>query len=159
MKTRILAAVLFLCLPLAALGQQAKAPSASHIQAAEELFATMKMEELMSQAIDSMLEAQMAQNPEMRKVEDVLRDFLNKYSSWKALKEPLTAIYVETFTEAELREINAFYRTPTGQKAVTVMPALFQKAAAMGQELAQEHIGELQEAAKKKLAEDGEKKP
>jgi hypothetical protein len=155
MKTRILAAVLFLCLPLAALGAP---PAASHTRAAEELFATMKIEALMNQTIDTVIKAQLAQSPEMRKVEGVLRDFFTKYMSWKTIKPQMTALYTATFTEAELREINAFYRTPTGQKAITAMPALVQQGAAIGQKLVQDHIGELQANIQAKLKADGAKK-
>lgn len=74
--TKVIAAVLFLCLPLAALGAP---PTASHAKAAEELFATMKMETLMNQTVDTVIKAQIAQNPDMKKVEGVLRDFFSKY--------------------------------------------------------------------------------
>jgi hypothetical protein len=154
--TKVIAAVLFLCLPLAALGAP---PTGSHTKAAEDLFLTMKLETLMTQTVDTMIKAQVAQNPEMKKVEGVLREFFTKYMGWKTLKPPMIAIYTETFTEAELREINAFYRTPTGQKAITVMPALIQKGAAIGQKLVQDHIGELQANIQAKLKADGAKKP
>ena len=76
---------------------------------------------------------------------------------WDALKPQLVAIYTEAFTEAELREITAFYKTPAGQKAVTVMPELMQKGMTMGQKAVQDHLPELQEAIQKKLKEDEEK--
>jgi uncharacterized protein len=155
MRIKIIAAVLFLCLPLAALGAP---PAASHTKAAEELFQTMKLEALMAQTVDTMIKAQVAQNPDMKKVEGVLRDFFTKYMGWKTLKPSMIAIYTETFTEAELREINAFYRTPTGQKAITAMPVLVQKGAAIGQKLVQDHIGELQANIQAKMKADGAKK-
>jgi hypothetical protein len=154
MKLRILIVVLCLFVPLAA---RAGEPSPSHVQAAEDLFRTMKFDTLMDQAIDTILKAQAEQKPELAKVQDVVRPFLAKYMSWDALKPQLVAIYTDTFTEAELREVNAFYKTPTGQKAITAMPALMQKGMAIGQKAVQDHIGELQDAIQKKLKEDEEK--
>jgi hypothetical protein len=87
-------------------------PPPSHAQAAEELFRTMKIDTLMDQGIDTLVKAQVQQKPDLAAVEDVLRQFLGKYMRWDALKPQLVAIYTEAFTEAELREITAFYKTP-----------------------------------------------
>lgn len=46
------------------------------------------------------------------------------------------AIYARHFTAAEMKEITAFYRTPTGAKALTVMP---QAVAELGPAM-QQHI-------------------
>lgn len=154
MKLRTLIVVLCLFVPLAA---RAGEVSPSHAQAAEELFRTMKFDTLLDQTIDTILKAQMAQKPELAKVQDVVRPFLAKYMSWESLKPQLVAIYTDAFTERELREINAFYKTPTGQKTITAMPALFQKGMAIGQKAVQDHLPELQEAIQKKLKEDEEK--
>ena len=39
-------------------------------------------------------------------------------------------LYDKTFSEAELRQMVAFYRTPVGRKSIEVMPSLMQEAAA-----------------------------
>jgi hypothetical protein len=155
MKLRILIVALCLFVPLAARAGEA---SPSHIQAAEELFRTMKIDILLDQTIDTILKAQVAQNPDLANVQDVIRQFLGKYMSWEVLKPQMVAIYTDAFTEAELREVNAFYNTPTGQKAITVLPGLMQKGMAIGQKTMQEHLPELQEEIQKKLKE-GEEKP
>lgn len=152
----VLVAAFCLLVPSAALAGQ---PSPSHVQAAEELFRTMKIDTLLDQGIDTLVKAQVQQNPDLADFEDVLRQFLGKYMRWDALKPQLVAIYTEAFTEAELREITAFYKTPAGQKAVTVMPELMQKGMAIGQKAVQDHIGELKEAVEKKMKEGEEKKP
>jgi hypothetical protein len=38
-------------------------------------------------------------------------------------------LYDKTFSEAELRQMVAFYRTPVGRKSIEVMPSLMQEAA------------------------------
>jgi len=137
---------------------QAAEPSPGHVQAVEELLRTTKMDTLLDQTIDSVVKAQVAQNPDLAKVEDVMRHFMAKYMSWESLKPQMMALYMDTFTEQELREINAFYKTPTGQKTLTAMPGLFQKGMAIGQKAVQDHLPELQEAIQKKLKEgEGEK--
>jgi uncharacterized protein len=45
---------------------------------------------------------------------------------WDEVKPKLAKLYADTFTEAELREIIAFYETPAGQKAVAKLPVLTQ---------------------------------
>lgn len=44
--------------------------------------------------------------------------------SWSRLQEPLIRLYMQTFTEADTRELVAFYKTPVGQKMLTGLPAL-----------------------------------
>jgi len=47
----------------------------------------------------------------------------------KALIEVLVDIYKEAFSPKELRDLIAFYKTTTGQKAVDVMPGVMTKIA------------------------------
>jgi len=49
------------------------------------------------------------------------------------LVDAMAAVYAITFTPAELRDITAFYKTPTGQKIVEKTPALAQQSMAAGQ--------------------------
>ena len=56
------------------------------------------------------------------------RGFFTQNFKWDDVKPKLAKLYADAFTEAELREIIAFYETPTGQKAVARLPALTQEA-------------------------------
>ena len=52
------------------------------------------------------------------RVEKKLREFLNDQTGMAKLSEEVIfRVYDSTFTETELREVIAFYRTPTGRKA------------------------------------------
>ena len=42
-------------------------------------------------------------------------------------------LYVKEFTEDELKELLAFWRTPTGQKAMKTLPSIMQQGGAIGQ--------------------------
>lgn len=136
--------------------QPALADVQSHKKAAEELLEVMKVQETFEQSIDEMLKVQLKANPGMEAFEPVLRKFFKKYMGWKTLKGDLVKLYLEEFSEKELRELVAFYRTKIGQKAATRMPALMSKGAEIGQNRVQEHMPELmqmmQEAAQKKQA-------
>ena len=53
-------------------------------------------------------------------------------------------MYADAFTAQELRDINAFYQTPTGKKTIKVIPELMSKGAQIGMERVQENAAELQ---------------
>ncbi|NIS95288.1 MAG: DUF2059 domain-containing protein, partial [Nitrosopumilaceae archaeon] len=85
--------------------------------------------------------------------EDILQNFYNKYSNWDVVKEEVLKMYTETFTEKELKELTAFYKSPTGQKALSEMPPLMVKTIALGQKNIEKHLPELQAEIEKRRAE------
>ena len=58
----------------------------------------------------------------------------NTEIKWDEIKPKLVDIYVKEFSEQELKELLAFYQTPTGKKSLVKLPALFQQGAAIGQQ-------------------------
>lgn len=120
------------------------ATSETHRKAANELLDTMDLNTLLSSSIDSMMQLQLSQNPSLQPFEKIMRVFFSKYMSGESLREEFLEIYVEAFTEKELKEINAFYSTPTGKKTLKETPDLMSKGAALGQKRLQENISELQ---------------
>ena len=155
MRHRVLA-LLTLAFALA-VSAQAQTPSASHAAAVRELFQVMDLATTTNQAVDVVLKTQIESNPQLKQFEDVMRTFLTKYLSWNNLESQMVQMYAETFTEPEVRELLAFYRTPLGKKTVAKMPELMQKGAALGQKAVQDHLPELQEAIAKKMQESGGK--
>ena len=153
MKNRVLV-LLALTFTLVAGASAQQQPSASHRQAVEELLKVMNISKALDQSREVMIKSQIAANPQLAPVEDVMRQFMTKYLSWEAVKPGMVQMYAETFTEPEVRELTTFYRTPLGQKTVTKMPELFQKSAALGQKVLQEHLPELQAAIAKKMKEN-----
>jgi len=116
----------------------------SHRAAATELFAVLNMEATLAQAIETSLQSQVTANPALRELVPVMRDFLARYMSFESLREPLTQLYVDRFSELELRQLTAFYRTPMGARSLQELPTLMQRSAAIGAARVQENIGELQ---------------
>jgi uncharacterized protein len=116
-----------------------------HRQAVTRLFELTHMQRLIEDSVDGVLNLQIAQNPALAEHRDALRAFLEKYIGWQALKEDLTAMYLQAFTEAELDAMNAFYSSPTGQKVLQRLPELVQQRNQLAMQRLQEHIGELQQ--------------
>lgn len=123
-----------------------RADEKSHRQAAEQLLGMMNMDKLLSDSLDQMLQMQIKQNPAIAPYEPQMRAFFNKYMSWASLKEDMVKIYMDEFSEEELKELLAFYQTPIGRKTIQKMPSLLAKGAELGQQRVQQHLPELQQA-------------
>lgn len=120
----------------------------SHYLAAEKLLLTINTKSSLEQSISMMLKLQTDANPQMKQKEEQLKGFFTKYLGWEALKDELVALYTNEFSEAELKDLTAFYNTPTGKKISSKQGILMQKGATIGQEKVKLHMGELQEIFK-----------
>lgn len=121
------------------------ADNASHVQQVETLFKLTQMEKKVNESIDSILQLQLGQNPQLASREQAMRAFFEKYIGWAALKNDITAMYLRTFSEDELKKINDFYITPAGQKVITALPGLVQERNQLAMMRLQQNIGELQQ--------------
>ena len=118
--------------------------NATHIQQVETLFKLTQMEKKVNESIDSIMQLQLGQNPQLASREQAIRAFFEKYIGWGALKSDITAMYVRTFSEGELKAINDFYITPAGQKVINALPGLVQERNQLAMMRLQQNIGELQ---------------
>ncbi|MDG2223389.1 MAG: DUF2059 domain-containing protein [Rubripirellula sp.] len=121
-----------------------------HTAAVQDFFEVMKMKENADRTIDQMLSMQVKQQPQLAAFQDVMKTFLRKYVSYDATKDDLMKLYRDAFSEEEIRELTAFYRTPIGQKAISKLPALTAASAQMGMNRVQANMGELQQAIAKR---------
>ena len=117
--------------------------TASHKQAAKDLLQVAGAGRAIEAGASAMIDAQVKANPAIEPYRDVMIEWIRKYITYEALEPRLIDLYTEAFTEAELQEILTFYKTPVGQKALNQLPALMQKGAMLGAELAQQHKDEL----------------
>lgn len=115
----------------------------SHQKAIEDFLIVMNMESLMSQTIQQLVNVQIQRNQKLAPFKRTMLTFFTKYLGWAIVKDEVISIWKNTFIETEIRELTAFYRTPTGQKALKVMPALTAKGAQIGQQRVQQHLSEL----------------
>ncbi|MEZ0259817.1 MAG: DUF2059 domain-containing protein [Alphaproteobacteria bacterium] len=125
------------CVFVATLGAgAARADEASHRKAAEDVLIASDSDKNYEKSFLIGFNAQMKHLPP--EVQKVGLDFSKKYMSWDSVKGDIVKLYIDHFTEEELKEIKAFYRSPVGKKTVTLMPALM----AMGMETVQRRIDE-----------------
>ena len=67
-----------------------------------------------------MLEKQLAAAPECAEHRSELEKFYLETFGFSGMKEDLIRLYAAEYTEAELRELEKFYRTELGKKSVAV---------------------------------------
>lgn len=133
----------------------AEQDASSHREATIDLLKVMQTERNMQLGADLMIDTQIQANPILGPYKDVLEQWTKQFISWDALGDRLVAMYMEAFSETEVRELTAFYRTETGQKALNTLPGLMQQAVQLGTTAAQEHTSELEQMIKRKAAELG----
>jgi hypothetical protein len=112
---------------------------------AEILLTTLELDKAFEQTAIQMIDAQVKQNPSLAPFKQVMLRFFSKYMNYDSLKPEMVEIYSEAFTASELKEIVAFYKTPTGRKSIKKMPELMAKGGQMGAQRVQDNIQELQE--------------
>ena len=133
----------------------AAADEKSRRKAAEDLLLGMKMDKQLQHATDQMLDLQVKTNPQLAQYRGAMKKFFDKYMSWDTLKDEMIGIYAEAFTEEELNEISAFYKTPAGKKVIEKMPELMTKGMQLGARRVQMNQAELQ----RMIEEERNKKP
>jgi uncharacterized protein len=72
------------------------------------------------------------------------RNFFQENFNWEVMKPKLAKLYSDNFTDAELRDMIAFYQTPTGQKTISKMPVLMQQSLVMSMNGVQANMPEFQ---------------
>lgn len=114
------------------------------VAAANELLSALNMDKLMSESIEQMLNLQVQQNPKIAPYKVEMRKFFAKHLAWNSLKGEFVKMYADEFTEKELKDLTAFYKTPTGLKALQKMPGLMAKGAQIGQKRVEDNRSELE---------------
>lgn len=71
--------------------------------------------------------------------------------------DDMAAIYANTFSAEEMRQVAAFYRTPVGQRFLDKVPEILQQSMALGQTFAQRLLQDFQKAVTDELRNRGHK--
>jgi uncharacterized protein len=145
MRRLLTALFLLTAVPHAAAAQAGEPPSAARLTAARTLLGQLDMQGTLDASIESSISAQTEANPTLRPYEGVMRSFMRKYMSWEAIGEQIVLIYADSFTEAELGDLIAFYQTPTGQKVARLTPELMRRGGEIGQQTVQQHLAEFEQ--------------
>jgi hypothetical protein len=160
-KSLLIIASLALALPLSATetnttNEVSKTILDTSLSMAHELLQTMNMEKTYTGMIDKVTEMQLHQNPKLKAIEPTIHAFFMKYMGWGALKEDMAKMYAKSYTEEEIKELIAFYKTKVGEKTLKLMPKLAITGTAIAKTKLSEHIGELKtmvDAELKKMSE------
>lgn len=98
-------------------------------ESVEEMMSIMKVKERYLKAVNSVTAQQIqslkAQNNPL--AEKLAKEFKDGSMSWEAVKPELAKIYADSLTDAELKEICAFYKTTIGQQMINDPAAFSQK--------------------------------
>jgi hypothetical protein len=143
------------------------ADEASHRKTALELLEITETKKMLDQVMAS-VEGMMAQQlqalelpPEgqeaAKAVQKDMMGWFSEFFVWEEMRDLYLDVYVEVFTEDELKELIQFYQSPLGQKLLNKMPALMQKSMQKTQAMLQKRMPEFQERLQKTMSELREK--
>lgn len=145
----LLLALTFLALSPAAFtqtGTETKTESASHRASAEKLMNLMAPREMFISAFLSGVAPLFEQlkkggidDAKIEQVREASLDLATQVADDPEMTEQLAGVYMAEFTEAEIKELLAFYETPLGAKTLEKLPALFQQGAMIGKKLTEKH--------------------
>lgn len=139
----------------------AQSPNAGAEAAARELVDTIKLADqfkVMLPVIFRQMKPAIVQNrPEVDRDFDALAPKLLDSMSARVdeLQSAVVLIYASNFTEAELRDLIAFYRSPTGQKLLQKTPFVTQQTMIAGQKFGQSAAADLQKQMREELRRKG----
>ena len=90
-----------------------------------------------------MVEMMVRSDPTLQPHQSIIQGWIKKTMTWENMRDDFKAIYAKYFTEEELTELLAFYKTDTGKKTLTAMPSLMREGGVVGMKLAKDHQEEL----------------
>ena len=159
-RSAILAFAVALCLGTPVLAGDL--PTESHKAAAVELLDASNSRAMMMQMIDAMAPMVVAQlkqeHPQMsdKAVAAFTAAFKEEMSAnVDGLMTMFAAVYVEHFSEADLKAITAFYRSDAGKHCLAEMPGILKETMPLGMKWGREIGPKAAERAIKKLEKEG----
>jgi len=84
-----------------------------------------------------------SQKPILERYQAQANAALDRVVGWQTLQPELVDLYVRAFSEAELKELLAFYQTPLGRKVLERMPQLMAMSAQLTQDRLQRAVPEV----------------
>jgi hypothetical protein len=156
----VLIGMLFLVQPVLAQAPP-PTPPADAMQAARELVivsrATDRVRTLLPQLMQAIKPAIVQNRPAVERDYDITIGAVMDAALARIgdLTDAFAVIYARNFTAQELRDITAFYRTPTGVKLLEKTPVITQESLAAGQRFGQSIAGEMQKRMIEELRKKG----
>jgi hypothetical protein len=142
---------------------RAETPAPDAMEAARSLVTTMKLADqykaLLPAIMLSLRPALTQDRPEIERDYDAMMPAISDAFTpyYSAMVDGVATVYATNFTAAELREIEAFYRQPVGQKMLEKLPVISQQALAVGQEIGRKAAEDLRQRLTEALRQKGHK--
>jgi hypothetical protein len=133
--------------------------AASHVRAAERLLTASNAEQMVTEQNERTLKQQMQMMPQLAGYSDIMRDFMQKYASYTAIKPLMIRAYTATFTEQELDQLVEFYKTPLGKMVMERMPKLMEIVNADTQARIHAAMPELMQKVQARMMQQGAPSP
>ena len=132
-------------------------------QLAEEILTLTNVAERTQAMFDNLKQMQIAQIDSMKLPPEAhnlansyrvkLSEIMSQEMSWAKVKDDYIEVYAATFTVEELRDIVAFYKTPTGQAFIRKTPKLLEQSMQVAQRHLQNVAPKIQELRKQMIEE------
>lgn len=121
--------------------------SSTHLQAAENYLIATDVDTKLGELITTMVKTFSARMPEENRhaFTGVMNTFMHKYFTWERLKAPYSKLYATEFSEDELNQLAAFFKTPIGKKYTAKSVELLQQSMQIGQQVVIDHKDELEQ--------------
>ena len=126
-------------LPLAASAQ-----TPSHEEAVRDLLVVSGSREAYERGLHLAVEAMGQSNPLFDQLRPVLEEFYATYARWEDVEPDFIALYLDLFSEDEVRSLIAWYQTELGQRFRETQPELQRRSMEIGQRVVMEHQAELE---------------
>jgi hypothetical protein len=136
-------------------------PPPENLAAARELIQVMKATDQFKALFPTIMQALkpafVQGRPEMEKDFDAIVPAISDVAARRVneLAEALAVIYASNFSVAEIHDIEAFYRSPTGQKFLVQQSVIAHESMVAGQQWARSLTGELRQAITEELRKRG----
>jgi hypothetical protein len=135
----VLGFALALAAPAAAQGTHAP----SHLAAARQLMEAAEVQKAAMAGVEVMIAEQVRTNPAMSRYRQTMLEWARAIFTGEDAVNAFAALYADAYTEDELRQLVAFYRTPLGQKMAANQTVLATRGAELGRQLAERKQGDL----------------
>lgn len=149
---------------LLALAARAEPASTASVEQLLEVTQSRNLMDSVYGSMEGMLRQMLAQNlagrqvtPEQQRAMDL---FITKYTAlmrdemgWDKMKPMYVQIYRDSFDQAEIDGLIAFYQSPAGQAFVRKMPLVMQKSMVLAQRQMQQVMPRMQQAIREAMEE------
>lgn len=141
----------------------AQTPSPDAMKAARGLVTTMKLTDqykaILPGILLSLKPALVQDRPEIERDYDAMMPMITEAFTpyYAAMVDDIAAVYARNFTPGELREMEAFYRQPVGQKLLDKTQAVTQQTMQVGQDASRKAAEDLRARLTEALRQKGHK--